>query len=299
MKESVDDRLPQEAAHQRTGEVLAVEPRGFDGRNVGQLDAVDPARRQHAPRGPLPVDLGHQEVGLRRHVACEFGRRGGFHAQVQLARRPFAEIGDDRPRAQPREFAAHALDAHREPFVGLDGPLEILLDMRSQHFQRHCPPVGRDRAVHLRDRGGADGRLLDRREHRVPRLAERFLDGAADLREREGRQPVLQLRQFARRRFADEVGPGRERLPQLDRRRAHFGQRLAVARLHRRARSQPRQPRDPLHLRRAQRADFERPQHAVARQRPAPAQDPPPMRPVAGQSFQPWWIATAPPRIGV
>ena len=87
---------------------------------VGELDAVDPFERQHAPRGAAPVDLGDEEAAFGDQVGAQFGGRGRLLPQVELAMGPLPEGGDDEARAQPRRLAAHPLDPRRRPFIGLD-----------------------------------------------------------------------------------------------------------------------------------------------------------------------------------
>src|SRR5688572_31165117 len=61
VEESVDHGLAQEGADQDRRQRLEVVPGGDDSVAVGQLNAVDPFERQHAPRGPGPVDLRSEE----------------------------------------------------------------------------------------------------------------------------------------------------------------------------------------------------------------------------------------------
>jgi hypothetical protein len=128
--------------------------------------------------------------------------------------------------------------------------------------------------VHLRDRGGADRRLLDAREQRFERAAEAAFDLLADQRERERGQRILQPQQVERRFLTHEIGARRQRLAELDRGRADRLERVGVAR----------------RLRHAQRA--------VPCENPAPFEEPPQVDGRVGQIFQPLWIATSPPRSG-
>ena len=126
------------------------------------------------------------------------------------------------------------------------------------------------------------------------------LDGLLDLGERRGRQVVLQLRQVRRGFLADQVGPGRQRLAELDRRRADRDQR----RRHNRGVGGMRAPkraiaRQPAHRRRR---DADR--RSMPRSAPCRAS----VRPHfskrhrwvtrGGQIFQPEWMVTSPPSIG-
>ena len=71
--------------------------------------------------------------------------------------------------------------------------------------------------MNLRDRGRADRIGLDTGEQRVELLAISRLHRRLDLGEGHGWEAVLQTQQVARRVIADEIGPGRQRLAELDR----------------------------------------------------------------------------------
>ena len=103
VEEAVDHRLAEEGADQDRGKRLAVVA-GRDQRlAVVELDPVEPFERQHAPRGAPPVDLGNVIAGLGDHVLAQLGGRGGFALEVELARGPLLEMGDDEPRAEALE----------------------------------------------------------------------------------------------------------------------------------------------------------------------------------------------------
>ena len=195
---------------------------------VVELDSVDPFERQHPPGGAPPVDLGNVVTGLGDHVLAELGRGRGLALEVELARGPLLEMGDDEPRPQPLELAAHPLDLRSRPFIGVDRPLEFLFDVRAEHLDRDFAAIGGDGAVDLRDRGGADGRFVELGKEAFERPLERLLDGLLDCGEGRWREVVLQLGQILRGAFTDEVGAGGEGLAELDRRRADLLQRFGV-----------------------------------------------------------------------
>ena len=116
VEKAVDHRLAQEGADEDRGERLAVVAGGDQRVAVVELDPVEPFERQHPPRGAPPVDLGHVEAGLGDHILAQLGGRGGLALEVELARGPLPEMGDDQPRAQPLGLAAarsrHARAAH-------------------------------------------------------------------------------------------------------------------------------------------------------------------------------------------
>ena len=123
---------------------------------IVELDPVEPFERQHPARGSAPVDLGHVIAGLGDHILAQLGRRRGLALEVELARGPLAEMGDDQARAQPLGLAAVALDMGGGPFIGLDRLGEFFLDVRAEHLDRDLAALGRDRAMDLGDRRGAD-----------------------------------------------------------------------------------------------------------------------------------------------
>src|SRR3546814_3164400 len=91
VEEACRDRLPQESMDERARERRQIVARVDQRLAVGQLDAVDPFERQHAPRGALPIDRGDVILRLGLHHLREFGRRGGLAAQIKLARGPALE----------------------------------------------------------------------------------------------------------------------------------------------------------------------------------------------------------------
>lgn len=68
VEEPVGDCLAQKGADQLFGERGGIMAGGDQRGAVRQLDAVDPFQRQHLARGALPVDPGHDEIGLGGHA---------------------------------------------------------------------------------------------------------------------------------------------------------------------------------------------------------------------------------------
>ncbi|MCY1170183.1 hypothetical protein D9M73_102450 [compost metagenome] len=99
----------------------------------------------------------------------------------------------------------------------------------------------------LRDRGCTDRDGIDRGEQ-FRRIA---LEGAGhrgvDCVIGHGRQRVLQPHQIVRRRFADNVGPRRQRLAEFDRGGADRLERIGITRHGGYARAQPRDPGEAAH----------------------------------------------------
>ena len=98
--------------------------------------------------------------------------------------------------------------------------------------------------------------------------------------------------------LADQIGPGRQRLPQLDCGRADRLERSGVVGDTRLERAKPCDPAKPPNLCRGTRITLYPAQGTVTAKRSAPAQQAEDMGRRTGQIFQPEWIATSPPSIG-
>ena len=127
-----------------------------------------------------------------------------------------------------------SLDHARGEDVGVEVPLETLLDAGPQHLDgdrleravRH-PHLG---LMHLRDRGGGDGGA-ELGIERVDGRTQRLLDRRARLGLRERRQAVLQRGEIAGQLAADDVVARREKLAELDVGGPERGQRVGELRL--------------------------------------------------------------------
>ena len=146
--------------------------------------------------------------------------------------------------AQPLRLPAERFEMGRRPFVCRDVLRQPLADARAQHLDGDLPPLAGHRAVDLRDRRRADRHRVDLRVDVGHRPFEAAGDLRLDRREGHRRQAVLQRQQVARRLLADEVGPGGERLAELDRRRADVLERGGVVGHTRRHVKRPDDPRE-------------------------------------------------------
>ncbi len=108
---------------------------------------------------------------------------------VELLADPLAQLGGERLDVHPRR---EPLDERKQQAevaqVGLDG----LGDARVLDLDRHRLALARDRAVHLADRGGREGLLLELGEGVGERRAELGAQQLLDLAERERRDVVAQ-----------------------------------------------------------------------------------------------------------
>jgi hypothetical protein len=142
-------------------------------------------------------------------------------------------------------------------------------------------------AVDLGDRGGADRLRVEIREDFLERLLQPLLDGEADLLEGGRRQAVLEELEVARRLEADQVGPGRQRLAELDRRRAQLLEGLAVGGHSRHPSAEARDPGEAPHRLRRVGVALDAAQSPVPRQHPAPFEESPDMDDGMGQGRAP------------
>ena len=299
----IANRLPwcrsaQEGVDQRAREDGQIVARRDQCVAPRQLDAIDPIERQHLAGRARPIDRGNDEARFGGHALGEFGRGRRLAPQVELARGPALEGLDHEPRLEPRDLAAERLDLRGGPFVGVDRAGEILLDVRAEHLDRHVAAIGGDRAVDLRDRGGADRRLVDRPIRGLDRPTERGFDLYSDLREGDRRQRILQPQQIERRGIADQIGSRRQRLAELHGGRPDRLERVGVARRSRDTCAEPQQPQEASQLGRRVGIAFQPAQCAVPREDAAPFEEPPAVDERSGQIFQPLWIATSPPSSG-
>ncbi len=100
--------------------------------------------------------------------------------------------------------------------------------------------------MHLADGGGRDRRRLEVEEEPLERVSELLLDHPLGLLERERPHVVLQPAQLDDDVRRHDVGPGREKLPELHERRAELVEYLAqvLAARDEPLRARPRRPRD-------------------------------------------------------
>ena len=172
VEETVDHRLAEEGSNEDRGERRAIVPRRDQRFVVVELDPVEPFQREHAAGGSPPVDLRHMIAGLGDHILAQLGGGRALALQVELARGPLLEVGNDQARPQALGFSAVALDVGRRPLVGLDRLVELFLDPRPKHFDRDLLAFGRDRAVNLGDGRGADRHFVELGEQAFERRAE-------------------------------------------------------------------------------------------------------------------------------
>ena len=228
VEEAVAQRVAQEGLDHGVRQVLEVEALGLERGAVVQRRAVDPFQGQHVLGGAVPVHRRHAEVGIGLGVLRHLRQRGGFEPQIHLdARRSGASVATVSIMRSRRASADRLSAWSRGEGEGFEIDAEAPLDVGPQHLHGDgLAALGRDHlgAMHLRDRGRGD-RRAERRVGLRQRLAERGDDHRLGLGLRERRHLVLQRFQIARQRHADDVGPRRQELAELDVGRPELGQR--------------------------------------------------------------------------
>ena len=233
VEEAVADGVAQETLEELARQFLAVEPGRVERREVADRDALDPAGGEHCLGGVVPADVRDDEALVLFGVLLELGNGGRFEPQVEFEPGRPVEGLDHIGRPQPAQFAGEALGKAGARIVAFEIGAEPPLDPGAENLDRHrAPAVGivEHRLVHLRDRGGSDGR----REFLEVggTLMQRFFEQARDQRRIEGLHLVLQGGEIGRDLDADDVGAGAQRLAEF-----HIGRPEPVQR--------PRQPLDP------------------------------------------------------
>ena len=161
---------------------------------------------------------GARKSGVVGEILGEFGRRRRLEAEIHLHAHRARERFDDFDEPQPAQ-ARHEVFGHSrgEEHVG-EVAREAAFDAGPQNLDRDfalAVAVAHPGAMHLGDRSGG---------HRVAELdveaRQRRLEGGFDLRDgdfaRRRRHAVLQPFQLRRDLGSDDVGPGREKLAELD-----------------------------------------------------------------------------------
>ena len=223
-------RVAQEGLDQRSGRAPTRSwPAASSAAQVGQPDAVDPFGRQHVARGQLPVGLGAR--GNRRPRGCSRRARRARPPRAADPSRsrpsgPASRPPRGRAGAARRERSARTARAAKR--MACEVAREPLAHAGPQHLDGDEPPAGRvgeARLVDLRDRGGGDRLAEARRRARRAGARAPLSTIAHGLLARERRHAVLQPLEVARDGDADDVGPGRQELAELDVGRAEPRQR--------------------------------------------------------------------------
>ena len=227
VEEAIAQRVPQEALEHSVAERRQIEAAGLERGAVIEWRAVDPFQRQYLTRGAVPVHRRHAEVQVRAGILRHLGERGRFQPEIHFHRHRAGERRHRFDRPQSLRFDRQAFRLARGVEEGIEIEFEAALDVGPQDFHRHrlVDAFLRDlRPMYLRDRGGGDGGPEAGINVRH-RLAESGGDHGFRLTLRKRRHLVLQAFEIARDGSADHVGPGGEKLAELDVSRSELGER--------------------------------------------------------------------------
>ncbi len=234
MEEAVAHGVAEEGLHQPGAERLQVVASRAQGRMVGDRNAVDPFKRQRAPRAPRPVDLRYAKTLVVLGVLRDLGDGRSLHTQIHLDGDRLGEGVDHGDRPQAARGTMQALDHAGGEEIAVEVALEALLDAGPEHLHRHRleRPVelAHLRLVHLGDRGGCD-RRAELGVKRVDGASQRILDRLPRLGLREGWEAILKRGEVAGELAPDNVVAGGEELAELDVGGAERSERLGEPRL--------------------------------------------------------------------
>ena len=231
VEEVVAEHLRVEHAHAAGGECLAVDAGGVERLDVVGRNAAHAFHREHAFAAVAPEHLGHVQLVAAGPGAAHQAAVGAFALQVEFG----VERGFD--------FAHHFL---RPDLVGRgvvavgqrgqgaqqgDVVADALADAGAQHLHHHLAAVVQARGVHLGDGSGRERGVFEFGVQGVDGLAQAGFDALARQFAREGRDAVLQQRQFFGHVRRQQVAARGQHLAELHEDRAQFlqGQAQALA----------------------------------------------------------------------
>ncbi len=225
VKKAVAEHLIEKGAGGFCQQLVDAVPGGEQRGAVVDADAGDPRQRQHPAAGALPVDLRHAKARIAGEIFGELGPGRGLEAQIHLESDHFGQGLNDLDRLQPPQRRVKPLDPACEPQEQVEVAGEGLGDPRPQHLDRDLAAVGGFGEMDLGDRGGGDRGFVERCEQGFERPLELGFDRRARLGTRKRRQSILQGRQIGGDLLAQQIGPGRQQLAELDEARPHFVER--------------------------------------------------------------------------
>src|SRR5262249_57627498 len=171
---------------------------------------------ERAPRGPLPVDGGHANAGIRPQPTTEFleGRR--LPPEIDLVAQSSAQIAERMRDGQPGSLARIAGDAEEQVDQELRGvqiTIDLALESRPYQLDDHPLSTRELRSMHLRDRSDRDGSPVEAAEGEP--VGERRAQCAVELRFRHGRLAGVERLETRAHDLGEKVTSCRQHLPQL------------------------------------------------------------------------------------
>ena len=212
----VAQRVLEEELQDALGKIGPVNAQRIDGVVIAQWGPFGPTQRHHAACRKAPYRARNAKPGVPFGVGGELGGRGGLQPKVQLAHHHPFKMSDHVGGAQPPGRRQRPFDQTGRQIKRVNIALERPHDPGAQHLDRDIlARRGNARAVNL-----CDGRRRDRLgkagKQRIDRLFQLIGHHRAGLFQRKRRQLVLQIPQLVGQIEADNIGPCRQDLPELD-----------------------------------------------------------------------------------
>ena len=114
VEEAVAEHLREEDLHAALGELLEVDARGIQRRDIGYRDAVDALHHEHVASRVVPVHLGHVEQVRVEEVAPQLRGVGRLALQVELVEHDLLVVAYHLDRAQAPPVGMEALEPVRQ-----------------------------------------------------------------------------------------------------------------------------------------------------------------------------------------
>ena len=199
------------------------------GDQLPQPHPRDELLNDHVVVREVEVHLGRGEevfARLAARVVTEEILETCLLAEVQLLEQRLAEFAPQ-VHGEPGAHQGEPLNGAEQPVKDPEIGHEELADAGPPNLDGHLRTVVQLGLIHTRDRGGADGLGIERREDGVPRPAGRALDGGKRLLQRKRPHAVQHLGELDAVFPWHDVDPHGDLLSELHKRAAHALQRLA------------------------------------------------------------------------
>ena len=214
---AVADGVPKKTLQDLAGQLPAIETRRIEGCEIPDGNTIDPVRGEHGVCGMVPADRRRAEPRVLFDIAGELGDRSRLEPQIELELCGIIEGLDHIEGPEAAQVAHEGFGEARAGIVALDVVAKALPHAGPQDFYRNLAAKAvpqHDSLVHLRNRGGGDGRRQFRElgGARSQRISQQL--GHQRLVERL--HLVLQHRQLRREGGTDNIGSGGEGLAEFD-----------------------------------------------------------------------------------
>ena len=221
VEHALDQDLPDVDTEELVGECGAVQVHLSQRAHVRHLAPRDELHRQDPAGGEVGERLRHHDAIVVPQHGTDGGEVVRLAPVVQLVHEGPSELLEEVADPEPLAQLGVPVDESGEVVEHLHVLQHLGADARTLHLHHDLPAVAERGAVHLPQRGGGEGDVVEVGEHRGEPDAELGADQRLHLREREGRHVVLEPGQRLDVRRADQVHAGREHLPELHEGRPH------------------------------------------------------------------------------